>query len=119
MKQFLFCSTVFGKQQYSILFIKDEEDTVTKINYLLIHRQDAVFWPLFTKEDVQECLPMDKSLTKLLRGIIVGSKSCRIRYNGGIYRVDEIKSSSEIQGYWSVRTQIGECSIDPASIEFM
>lgn len=118
MKQFLFCSTVFKKKQFSVQYFKDEE-IVQKIDYLLKHREDAVFWPLFVKADVKECLPMDKSLSSLLRGIIVGSAKCEIRYNGGIYQVDEIVPSKKMKGYWCVRTPEEDYLLDPTEIEFL
>lgn len=118
MKQFLFSSIVFGKKRFSVQVFKQEE-MVEKINYLLTHRQDAVFWPLFTKADIKECLPMDQSLPSLLQGMVVGSAACKIRYNGGIYQVDEIVPSNELKGYWCVRTPVGDCLLDPNNIEFL
>lgn len=118
MKQFLFCSTVFKKSQFSIQFFKDEE-IVSRIDYLLKHRENAVLWPLFNKADIKKCLPMDPSLPSLLRGVMVGSATCKIRYNGRIYQVDEITLSDEFKGYWCIKTSIGNCSFDPEGIEIL
>ena len=118
MNRFLFCSTVFNKKQYTILEYEDKHDVIDKLNYLLTHREEPVIWPLFTKSDVEELVPMDKSLASVLRGLTEFSDICKIRYNGLIYQVDEIKPSRLIKGYWNILTDKGIRLLDPVYIEF-
>lgn len=121
MSRFLFCSTVFKRKQYTVLNYEEKDNLIEKLGYLLTHRKDAVIWPLFVKSDIEECIPMDRSLASLLRGLIGGSDACRIRYNGGIYQVEEIKQSEEsiLKSYWSVLTDKGLFLLDPTDIEFI
>jgi hypothetical protein len=117
--QFLLCSTVLNRKQYTVLPYKIEDNLVEKLNYLLTHRKDAVFWPLFVKSDIKELAPMDQSLPHLLRGLIVGSDACKIRYNGRIYQVEEIKLSNRFKGYWSIISGPNNFHLDPSGIEFV
>lgn len=119
MRQFLFCSTVFKEKQYTILDFAPEDNLVAKINYLLKHRQDAVFWPLFVKSDIRELVLMDKSLSVVLKGLTVGSDVCRIKYNGRIYEIDEITSSNIITGWWKVMSHGEPHLFDPAYVQFL
>ena len=117
--QFLFCSTVYERKQYTVLPFKPEDNLVEKLNYLLTHRKDAVIWPLFVKSDVKEVQGMDKSIPCLLRGLIVGSDECRIQYNGRIYQVEEITLSSTLKGYWKVISNNEVLLFDPTNMEFV
>lgn len=119
MKQFLFSSVVFNKTRYTLLRYGDDVDIVQKLDYLLKHRTNPVIWPLFVKADIDECLCMDKSIPSLLKGLVVSSVKCSMRYNGGIYQIDEIVPSTMLDGYWSVRTNLGMCEFDPTNIELL
>jgi hypothetical protein len=119
MPKFLFCSTVLNRKQYTVLNYQESDNLVEKLDYLLTHRIDAVIWPLFVKSDIKECLPMDRSLPSLLRGVIVGSDTCKIRYNGNVYQVDEITKSQTLKRYWHVQTDCGDYLLDPQNIEFI
>lgn len=118
-QQFLLCSTVFNRKQFTVIDLAKEENPVDKINYLLTNRQDAVLWPLFVKSDIEEVLPMDPSLSSILRGLVVGSDTCRVRYNGWIYQIEEIAPSSVIPGYWKCMTNCGSRLFDPECIQFI
>lgn len=118
MKQFLFCSTVFFKKQYTVMEF-EKENVVEKLHYLLTHREDAVIWPLFVKSDIEELVSMDPSLSKVLKGIEVGSDTCKIKYNGLIYEVDEITLCRDIKHFWKCITNKGNRILDPSCIEFV
>jgi hypothetical protein len=118
-QQFLLCSTVFNRKQFTVVDFAKEENPADKINYLLTNRQDAVLWPLFVKSDIEEVLPMDPSLSSILRGLVVGSDTCRMRYNGWIYQIEEIAPSSVIPGYWKCMTNCGSRLFDPECIQFI
>ena len=119
MLQFLFCSTVFNKRQYTIFNFEENEKAIQKLSYLLTHRADAVIWPVFTRDDVDELLHMDESLAPLFRGLTLGTNPCRIRYNGKTYQLDEIVRSRSFKNYWNVTTDLGHFSIDPTSVWFV
>ena len=119
MRKFLFCSTVFFKKQYTVMEF-EKEDAIEKMHYLLTHRENGVFWPLFVKSDVEELVLMDPSLSKVLKGIeIESSDECKIKYNGRIYQVDEITLCRDIQHFWKCTTTIGNRILDPTCIEFV
>ncbi len=119
MRQFLFCSTVFLKRQYTVMDFQEKDDLVEKLSYLLEHREDAVIWPLFVKSDIEELVSMDASLSKILKGIEVGSDTCKIRYNGLIYEVEEITLSRDIKHFWKCTTSKGNRLLDPECIQFI
>lgn len=119
MKQFLFCSTVLLKKQYTVMTFEDKDNVIEKMHYLLTHREDAVFWPLFVKSDIEELVLMEPSLTSQLKGIQLCSGTCKIRYNGWTYEIDEITLSKTIKGYWKCSTNCGNRLFDPEYIEFV
>lgn len=119
MKQFLFSSTVLNKRRYTLMEFKDEEDLIAKLNYLLYHRENATLWPIFNRQDIEELLQMDPKLGSTLRGAIVGSESCMIKYNSMTYEVYEITRSDMIKSYWNVVTPKGTLLLYPECIEFI
>lgn len=119
MKKFLFCSTVLGRKQYTVLIYRPETNLIEEFKYLLSHRKDAVIWPLFVKADIEECVLIDKSIPSLLKGITVGSAEFKMRYNGRIYQIDEITDTDVLPGYWNITTNEGRCLFDPDNIEFL
>lgn len=119
MKEFLVCSTVFNKQQYSILTIKSKHDLVKELDYFVKNRTNALVWSLFTEEDIEECSKISSEVASLLEELVADSKDCKIRYNGWTYEVYEISASTVIPGYWKIATNCGNRLFDPAYIEFV
>lgn len=117
--QFLFCSTVFKRKQYTVMHFKPESNLVEELNYFLTHRTDGFFWPLYVKADIMKCHSIDPVVPLLLRGLMVGSAKCKLQYNGKIFDIDEIVLSNDIPSYWKIRTNSGTYLIDPTSAEFI
>lgn len=126
MKQFLTCCTNFDKKMYKTFSVedknyKDRRNLVDRISYFLQHYENAVVWPLFVKSDIEEMVSMDSSLASVLQDLQVNpdSDTCKIRYIGRIYLVNEITRSKALKGYWRCETECGSRLLDPNCIEFL
>lgn len=116
MLQFLLCSTAFNKKQYTVLKYEKKDNVVEKLHYYLTHREDAVIWPLFVKSDIEELLIMEPSLSKVLKDVVVGSDTFKIKYKSRTYEIDEIALSNILRNQWRCSTNGKSCLFHPDCI---